>query len=158
MPEPKIHWTPEQSYHHSKMLLLQPRAFISEGLRDVVTVIDNSMGRAPNSLCYITHNNTSPLGCPTIHTIYSPFQNVSFPFNVLITYLLLFRRFHFWQNSSGVAHTLRCSQSERHIATIFNIYQTEDAVFAAAHQWDLPFCKCFEREGKASKQLRRSDS
>lgn len=57
------------------------------------------------------------------HPHFPPFQNISFPFNILITYWLLSGRLHFWQNAFGVAHTLHCSSSERHTAMILDIFR-----------------------------------
>lgn len=138
------------SRDHCKVFHLQPRAFVSVRLRDVVTVTISGTGRTLDSgprLTLICHPLVS------YHQLYSPFQNINLPFNILVTHLLQFRRPHVWQNSLFQHDTYTTLQLTRtmHIRAMFKIYQTDLCVCATKLRWDLPFCKCFEREGKALK-------
>ena len=84
------------SRDHCKVFHLQPRAFVSVRLRDVVTVTISGTGRTLDSgpwLTLICHPLVS------YHQLYSPFQNINLPFNILVTHMLQFGRPHVWQNS-----------------------------------------------------------
>ena len=140
------------SRDHCKVFHLQPRAFVSVRLRDVVTVTISGTGRTLDSgpwLTLICHPLVS------YHQLYSPFQNINLPFNILVTHMLQFGRPHVWQNSINMLSysTLQLTRT-MHIGAFLSIkiYQTEVCVCATKLWWDLPFCKCFEREGKALKQ------
>lgn len=92
------------------------------------------------------------------HQHYSAFQNVNLTLNKLITYWLQFGRPHIWQNTlfQHGAYTILQLIRTSHIGTIFNSYQTEAFTCTTKLWWDLPFWKCFEREGVALKQSGRS--
>ena len=112
------------SRDHCKVFHLQPRAFVSVRLRDVVTVTISGTGRTLDSgprLTLICHPLVS------YHQLYSPFQNINLPFNILVTHLLQFRRPHVWQNSLFQHDTYTTLQLTRtmHIRAMFKIYQTD---------------------------------
>lgn len=143
------------SRDHCKVFHLQPRASVSVRLRDVVAVTISGTGGTLDSGPWLT------LVCHPLvsyHRRYSPFQNINLPFNILVTHLLQFGRPHVWQNSLFQHATYTTLQLTRtmHIGAFlsFKIYQTEVFVCATKLWWDLPFCKCFEREVKALKQSR----
>lgn len=104
------------------MFHLQPRAFVSVQLRDVVTVTISGTGRTLDSGPWLT------LVCHPLVSydqLYSPFQNINLPFNILVTHLLQFGRPHVWQNSlfQHAIYTALQLTRTMHIGAMFQIYQ-----------------------------------